>query len=337
MAEEIKQKLKMDELKKRFREVEGENDLLQEKLNRAHKSIKRLRLERSILLERIDKGFENGSDSDTNYDSLSQNDLVMNKISTQHHNHKHSKQAEKNSSATNTTVIKPPKKKKDPNAPKGPGNVFFIFCRHERDKIKEENPEESIGDVTRLLGLKWKGLTREEKRVYYDMFKQEMDEYEEAMKVYKNNGGASGVLPLEEDDAPRSQSDPAEELATESLISSPASTNTESIMQQPQSDYQQDEHVFDRSSHHSYMTDAHQHHHQPLYQSQPTDFISNNQESHLIQRHPPPPPPPHHRPHSHPIQQQQQQQQSLQPAFIDNTLQKPVLSPHPPSAPYDRF
>ncbi|KAG1090591.1 hypothetical protein G6F42_019655 [Rhizopus arrhizus] len=81
MAEEIKQKLKMDELKKRFREVEGENDLLQEKLNRAHKSIKRLRLERSILLERIDKGFENGSDSDTNYDSLSQNDLVMNKVS----------------------------------------------------------------------------------------------------------------------------------------------------------------------------------------------------------------------------------------------------------------
>ncbi|GAN11317.1 HMG-box [Mucor ambiguus] len=332
MAEEIKQKLKMDELKKRFREVEGENDLLQEKLNRAHKSIKRLRLERSILLERIDKGFENGSDSDTNYDSLSQNDLTMNKISTQHHNHKQSKQAEKSSSTTSTTVIKPPKKKKDPNAPKGPGNVFFIFCRHERDKIKEENPEESIGDVTRLLGLKWKGLTREEKRVYYDMFKQEMDEYEEAMKVYKNNGGANGVLPLEEDDTPRSQSDPAEELAAGSVMSSPVSTNTENTMQQPHNEYLQDEHVFDRSSHHNYEADAH--HHQPLYQSQPKDFISNNQENHLTQHH--------HQPrYPQPIQQQQQQlqQQTLQPAFIDNsnTLHKPTMPSHPPSAPYDHF
>lgn len=43
--------------------------------------------------------------------------------------------------------------------------MFFVFCRQERDKIKEENPEESIGDVTRLLGLKWKGLTKEEKMV----------------------------------------------------------------------------------------------------------------------------------------------------------------------------
>ncbi|KAF1806601.1 hypothetical protein V8B55DRAFT_1592543 [Mucor lusitanicus] len=332
MAEEIKQKLKMDELRKRFREVEGENDLLQEKLNRAHKSIKRLRLERSILLERIDKGFENGSDSDTNYDSLSHNDLAINKISTQHHNHKQSKQAEKNSSTTTTTIIKPPKKKKDPNAPKGPGNVFFIFCRHERDKIKEENPEESIGDVTRLLGLKWKGLTREEKRVYYDMFKQEMDEYEEAMKVYKNNGGAASVLPLEEDDTPQSQSDPAEELATDSVMSSPVSTSTDNIMQQPHNEYPQDEHVFDRSSHHSYVADAHSH--QPLYQPQPTDFISNNQENRLTQhhhqpRHPPP----------HPIQQQQLQQQPLQPAFIgnSNTIQKPVMASHPPSAPYDHF
>jgi hypothetical protein len=35
----------------------------------------------------------------------------------------------------------------------------------ERDKIKVENPEENIGDVTRLLALKWKGLTKEEKKV----------------------------------------------------------------------------------------------------------------------------------------------------------------------------
>lgn len=58
-----------------------------------------------------------------------------------------------------------PRKKRDPNAPKGPGNVFFLYCRMERDNIKDEVPNESLGEVTRLLGQKWKALTKEEKQV----------------------------------------------------------------------------------------------------------------------------------------------------------------------------
>ena len=34
----------------------------------------------SILLERIDKGYDNGSDSDTNSDLLSHNELMMDKV-----------------------------------------------------------------------------------------------------------------------------------------------------------------------------------------------------------------------------------------------------------------
>jgi non-histone protein 10 len=62
-------------------------------------------------------------------------------------------------------VNKPQRKKKDPNAPKGPGNVFFLYCRLERDKIKDEHPTENLGEVTRLLGQKWKSLSKEEKTV----------------------------------------------------------------------------------------------------------------------------------------------------------------------------
>jgi hypothetical protein len=40
-----------------------------------------------------------------------------------------------------------------------------LYCRLQRDKIKDENPEENIGDVTKLLGLKWKALPKEEKQV----------------------------------------------------------------------------------------------------------------------------------------------------------------------------
>ncbi|CEP11023.1 hypothetical protein [Parasitella parasitica] len=320
MAEaEIKQKHKIDGLKKRFREVEGENDLLQEKLHRAQKSIKRLRLERSILLERIDKGFEHGSESDTSSDLFLHNDLTADssKPSTNHHHHKNYKQTEKNNTAT--AVIKPPKKKKDPNAPKGPGNVFFVFCRQERDKVKEEFPEESIGDVTKLLGLKWKGLTKEEKLVYHDMFKREMDEYEEAMKTYKSNG--AGRLPLEED--------PTEELTTaESLISSPVSPNNDIIMQQQQHQqhtsrysYHQNDRLYDQPFQNNYVADNHQ----SVYDSQP-DFMSNNQENYLIQHH-------QHN-HNPPIQQQ-----PLQPTFtVDNNtaFEKPAMT-NPHSAPYDHF
>ena len=35
----------------------------------------------------------------------------------------------------------------------------------ERDKIKDEFPQENLGDVTKLLGQKWKGLTKDEKQV----------------------------------------------------------------------------------------------------------------------------------------------------------------------------
>jgi non-histone protein 10 len=69
----------------------------------------------------------------------------------------------------NNKAVKPPKKKKDPNAPKGPGNVFFLFCRLQRDKIKDEHPEErSLGEVTKLLSAKWKELDKDEKKVTHN-------------------------------------------------------------------------------------------------------------------------------------------------------------------------
>lgn len=35
----------------------------------------------------------------------------------------------------------------------------------ERDNIKDEVPNESLGEVTRLLGQKWKALAKEDKQV----------------------------------------------------------------------------------------------------------------------------------------------------------------------------
>lgn len=43
--------------------------------------------------------------------------------------------------------------------------MFFLYCRLERDKIKDQYPNENLGDVTKLLGQKWKSLTKDEKQV----------------------------------------------------------------------------------------------------------------------------------------------------------------------------
>ncbi|KAI9315100.1 high mobility group box domain-containing protein, partial [Dichotomocladium elegans] len=75
-------------------------------------------------------------------------------------------------------------KKRDPNAPKGPGNVFFLYCRMERDNIKDQVSTDNLGEVTRLLGQKWKGLSKEEKQVYYDLYNKELKEFEVAMEQY---------------------------------------------------------------------------------------------------------------------------------------------------------
>ncbi|KAI8326984.1 high mobility group box domain-containing protein, partial [Blakeslea trispora] len=159
-----KYRQKFKDLKKRIREIEEENDLLNIKLYKARKNIRHLKLERTFLLDRMEKSSQISIDLSDNSDLGS--DIYYHDEPDM-------------------------RKKKDPNAPKGPGNVFFLYCRLERDKIKDEHPTENLGEVTRLLGQKWKSLTKDEKKKYYDMYKRELEEYEEAMKTYTLNGGVA--------------------------------------------------------------------------------------------------------------------------------------------------
>lgn len=57
------------------------------------------------------------------------------------------------------------KPEKDPNAPKRPANAFFMFCQLERGKLRESNQEASLSELTKILGLRWKEMSKEEKQV----------------------------------------------------------------------------------------------------------------------------------------------------------------------------
>ncbi|KAI8098567.1 high mobility group box domain-containing protein [Halteromyces radiatus] len=165
-------KEKYTKLKKRIRDIERENDFLHVRIHKARKSVRRLRLERTFLLDRIEKINHHYSVDESEDEVHSDQEHTIIPVTSSNHSSK---------------TIKP-KKKKDPNAPKGPGNVFFLFCRLQRDKIKDEHPEErSLGEVTKLLSAKWKGLDKEEKKVYQDMYQKELEEYEVAMKSYNSS------------------------------------------------------------------------------------------------------------------------------------------------------
>lgn len=187
---EDKNEKKYQDYKKRIREIEEENDNISAQLAKARHHIKRLRVERIVLLEEIDdlrqggrrghKKTTGGIESDS---EMSISESVISDVK--------GGGGRKNAAAT-------PRKKRDPNAPKGPGNVFFLYCRMERDNIKDEVPNESLGEVTRLLGQKWKALSKEGKQKYYDIYKKEQEEYEEAMKSYTAaGGGVEGAAAVE--------------------------------------------------------------------------------------------------------------------------------------------
>ncbi|ORZ00499.1 hypothetical protein BCR43DRAFT_560981 [Syncephalastrum racemosum] len=183
-------------LKRRIREIEEDNDVIHGKLAKARKQIKRLRVERLVLLEELDgpssrrgKRHTHVGDSDmSDAEESIMSEATSNAVTKKSRKVKHSQQQQQQQQQQETAAQR---RKRDPNAPKGPGNVFFLYCRMERDKIKDEVPNESLGEVTRLLGQKWKALSKEEKQKYYDMYRKEMNEYEEAMKSYTASSSAA--------------------------------------------------------------------------------------------------------------------------------------------------
>lgn len=80
------------------------------------------------------------------------------------------------------------KQAKDPNAPKKPMTAYFFFMAQERAVIKAENPTATIGELGKLMGLKWKGLSEEEKAPFNDAAAKAKDDYMTAFAKYSAGG-----------------------------------------------------------------------------------------------------------------------------------------------------
>jgi len=167
-----KYKRKYKAMKIQLREAEMEADNLAKKLAKYDKTLRELQFERSILLEKLHE-VQNGSAPISDETSESEEEVIIEK------------------------AVKP-KPEKDPNAPKRPANAFFMFCQLERGKLRENNQDASLSELTKMLGLRWKDMSADEKQVYYDMYETDKLRYEKEMSSYAGPG--SGPIRLEDDE-----------------------------------------------------------------------------------------------------------------------------------------
>ncbi|ODV79041.1 non-histone protein 10, partial [Suhomyces tanzawaensis NRRL Y-17324] len=197
---------KCEELRKRVIEVEGNNEVATLALSRTKAVIRRLRLEYSILLERLEEratlipnginSFEemaappiaNVLDDSTNpsVSKLSRNGVAK----------KNSKKTKSNlsSSAGSSSGVKA-QKVRDPDLPKRPTNAYLIFCELEKDRIKQENEIRNPGvanDLSKSMTEAWKNLDEEERKPYYKLYEDDRTRYQTEMLAYNQKKQING-------------------------------------------------------------------------------------------------------------------------------------------------
>ncbi|RMJ20912.1 hypothetical protein PHISP_08216 [Aspergillus sp. HF37] len=83
------------------------------------------------------------------------------------------------------------RKKKDPNAPKRGLSAYMFFANDQREKVREDNPGISFGQVGKMLGEKWKNLADEDRRPYEEKAATDKKRYEEEKATYNQQQQAA--------------------------------------------------------------------------------------------------------------------------------------------------
>jgi len=77
--------------------------------------------------------------------------------------------------------------KKDPNAPKRGLSAYMFFAQETRDSVRDNNPDISFGQIGKILGERWKNMTKEEKVPYEAKANKDKERYEAEKRAYNEN------------------------------------------------------------------------------------------------------------------------------------------------------
>jgi len=77
--------------------------------------------------------------------------------------------------------------KKDPNAPKRPMNAYMLYANSVREQVREENPDLSMGEVTKEISQKYKSLDEDEMAKWKGKADEAKEEYKKELAVYEKS------------------------------------------------------------------------------------------------------------------------------------------------------
>jgi len=76
---------------------------------------------------------------------------------------------------------------KDPSAPKRPMSSFLSFSNSKRASTKQENPDKSNAEISRMLAEMWRDAPEDERRAHIEKEAKLREEYKVAMAEWKKN------------------------------------------------------------------------------------------------------------------------------------------------------
>ena len=95
-----------------------------------------------------------------------------------------------NPSAAIKNALPRQKKTKKDVRPKRAKTSYFYFSTEERKKIKANNPNLLMTEVTKLVGQQWKTMSWEDKDKYQELAKMDRARYELEVKEFIDGGGS---------------------------------------------------------------------------------------------------------------------------------------------------
>ncbi|XP_014671224.1 PREDICTED: high mobility group protein 20A-like [Priapulus caudatus] len=77
------------------------------------------------------------------------------------------------------------KRARDENAPKQPLTGYVRFLNDRREKVREDNPNATFADITKILATDWGKLLPEEKQRYLDEADKDRERYAKELEQYQ--------------------------------------------------------------------------------------------------------------------------------------------------------
>ncbi|ODV73274.1 Nhp10p [Cyberlindnera jadinii NRRL Y-1542] len=159
-------KNKCKQLKRKINQIEEASKVASLSISRGKVAVNRLKLEYSILLERLEAKAvlpqESESDDDDEYAITEGKRVIKRK----------------------KPMVSQPR---DPDLPKRPLNPYLVFCDMEKERIKKEAEAEGKDiDLSKTLGELWRSMSLDDRKPYVKVYNEDKERYQRQMSEYES-------------------------------------------------------------------------------------------------------------------------------------------------------